>query len=115
MGTYDAAAAKAAVKIRKYGGLLEVFAPEAVDPITGGGGGFTKVGEGYALVTEYSAYQVDGDKIRKSDRRLLVEASVALEEGQQVTVGADTYSVWRVEELKLDGSTRVFSKVQARR
>lgn len=114
MSVFTDAQAKATEKIRQYGGTIRIVRTSPVDDITGTGGVDTIVGTGKAIQTEYSTRAIDGDKIKVGDKRLLVEASVVLQEDDRVQFGGKTWTVKRIEELNLDGETRVFSKVQVR-
>lgn len=114
MSVFTDAQAKATDKIRQYGGTIRVVRTSPVDDITGTGGVDTIVGSGKAIQTEYSIRAIDGDKIKVGDKRLLVEASVVLQEDDKIQFGGKMWTVKRIEELNLDGETRVFAKVQVR-
>lgn len=114
MSVFTDAQAKATDKIRQYGGTIRVVRTSPMDDITGTGGVDTIVGSGKAIQTEYSIRAIDGDKIKVGDKRLLVEASVVLQEDDKIQFGGKMWTVKRIEELNLDGETRVFAKVQVR-
>lgn len=114
MSTFTDAQRKATEKIQQYGGAMRVVRTSPVDEVTGTGGVDTVVGSGKAIQTEYSTRAIDGDKIKVGDKRLLVEASVVLQEDDKVQFGGKIWTVKRIEELNLDGNTRIFAKVQVR-
>nr|DAH56205.1 MAG TPA: Head Tail Attachment [Caudoviricetes sp.] len=114
MSVFTDAQAKATEKIRQYGGTIRIVRTSPVDDITGTGGVDTIVGTGKAIQTEYSTRAIDGDKIRVGDKRLLVEASVVMQEDDKVQFGGKIWTIKRIEELNLDGGTRIFAKVQVR-
>lgn len=114
MSVFTDAQAKATDKIRQYGGTIRVVRTSPVDDITGTGGVDTIVGSGKAIQTEYFIRAIDGDKIKMGDKRLLVEASVVLQEDDKIQFGGKMWTIKRIEELNLDGETRVFAKVQVR-
>lgn len=114
MSVFTDAQAKATEKIRQYGGTIRIVRTSPVNDITGTGGVDNIVGSGKAIQTEYSTRAIDGDKIKVGDKRLLVEASVVLQEDDKVQFGGKMWTIKRIEELNLDGETRVFAKVQVR-
>lgn len=114
MSIFTDAQAKATDKIRQYGGTIRIVRTSPVDDVTGTGGVDTIVGTGKAIQTEYSIRAIDGDKIKVGDKRLLVEATVVLQEDDKVQFGGKIWTIKRIEELNLDGETRIFAKVQVR-
>lgn len=114
MSVFTDAQAKATEKIRQYGGTIRIVRTSPVDDVTGTGGVDTIVGTGKAIQTEYSTRAIDGDKIKVGDKRLLVEATVMLQEDDKVQFGGKIWTIKRIEDLNLDGETRVFAKVQVR-
>lgn len=114
MSVFTDAQAKATEKIRQYGGTIRIVRTSPVDDITGTGGVDTIVGTGKAIQTEYSTRAIDGDKIKVGDKRLLVEATVVLQEDDKVQFGGKIWTIKRIEDLNLDGETRIFAKVQVR-
>lgn len=114
MSVFTDAQAKATEKIRQYGGTIRIVRTSPVDDVTGTGGVDTIVGTGKAIQTEYSTRAIDGDKIKVGDKRLLVEATVVLQEDDKVQFGGKIWTIKRIEDLNLNGETRIFAKVQVR-
>lgn len=112
---YTAAQADAAAAIREYGGDIEVLVSGGSDPVTGGTLPDMVVASGRALVLKYKSYQIDGTVIKQGDKVLMAESTVELTKNQKVRVGGLVYTIINVDELALDGSTRIFSKAQVRR
>ncbi len=62
--------------------------------------------------TQFSAMEVDGDLVRSSDKRYLMDSSVVPTSDMRLRDGVD-YSIMNVDEIK-PGTLGVLYKVQAR-
>lgn len=70
-----------------------------------------------AIVTEYKAGEVDGERVRATDRRLLLKASTTLPEplpGDLIVVGHESYTVIPPVVATRAGSTSLMYDCQGR-
>ncbi len=119
--TYDRAANTTLEKISKYGRDItltisdddEVYDP-ATDTFTASGSDdYTVKG----LFTNFSKMDIDGELIKRSDKRVLIAASSlsqAPDTDDKITDGTDVFNVINTEELK-PGDTPILYMVQVRK
>lgn len=112
---YMASKNSATVAIAKYGAPIKVYRPVAVDPIEGGAGEPTLVGNAHALMTNYSIGVTDGERIKPGDKQFLVAADFEIKDADRIVAESEPWSAVLVREVNPDGSGAIVSKVQCRR
>lgn len=122
MAIHDKFAATAERLIAKHGRDMTLYqlsrsAADSNKPWEGASTGFADSLTGKALLTDYTDDEVDGEIIRRTDKKLLFAAKTAgmkdLTKFDKLDDGGSIYSIVRVKLLK-PGTTSILYTIQVR-